>query len=296
LSRAGLNRPLPGAPKVLAIGLVLGAVFSVQGGGALATTLFDDVGPVGAVLLRSLFGAGVLAAIWRPRIADTAPKSLRLAALFGLSLAGMNLCFYLALDRLPLGIAVTFEFTGPLAVALAGSRRAVDLIWAGMAAAGIVLLSGGFGGSGIDALGVAFALAAGGFWAAYILLSARVGRAFPGGVGLAIAMVVSAALLLVPGLIAGGGGLIAVGVLATGAAVGLLSSVIPYSLELEALRRLPESVFGVLMSLEPAAAALIGFLALDQGLAAVEVVAIVCVVVASAGALRSAPAPAPIET
>jgi inner membrane transporter RhtA len=287
---------MSGRPKVLAVALVLGAVFSVQAGGALATTLFDDVGPVGAVFLRSLFGAVVLAAIWRPRIGAASPTSLRLAALFGLSLAGMNLCFYLALDRLPLGIAVTFEFTGPLAVALAGSRRALDVLWAALAALGILLLSGGFGDSGVDALGVVFALAAGAFWAIYILLGARVGRTFPGGTGLAIAMVVSALLLLVPGVAAAGTAALALGVLATGAGVGLLSSVIPYSLELEALRRLPTGVFGVLMSLEPAVAALIGFLALDQGLAAVEIAAIGCVVVASAGALRAAPTRTPIET
>jgi inner membrane transporter RhtA len=141
-----------------------------------------------------------------------------------------------------------------------------------------------------------FALAAGAFWAIYILLGARVGRTFPGGTGLAIAMVVSALLLLVPGVAAAGTEALALGVLATGAGVGLLSSVIPYSLELEALRRLPTGVFGVLMSLEPAVAALIGFLALDQGLAAVEIAAIGCVVVASAGALRAAPTRTPIET
>lgn len=282
-------------PQLLAIGLVLGAVFSVQAGGALATTLFDEVGPVGAVFLRSLIGAAVLAAIWRPRLAETPRPSLRLAGLFGLSLAGMNLCFYLALDRLPLGIAVTFEFTGPLAVALLGSRRELDLLWAGLAAAGILLLSGGFGNSGPDPVGVLFALGAGVFWAAYILLGARIGRAFPGGVGLAIAMVVSALVLLAPGLVVGGTDLVSLAVLATGAAVGLLSSVVPYSFELEALRRLPANVFGVLMSLEPAVAALIGFIALDQGLVTAELLAIACVVVASAGALRSARTPPRIE-
>jgi len=280
--------------QLLAAGLVLGAVFSVQSGGALATTLFDEVGPLGAVFLRSLFGAAVLAAIWRPTLAAPRPK-LRLAGLFGLSLAGMNLCFYLALDRLPLGIAVTFEFSGPLAVALLGSRRALDLLWAGLAALGILLLSGGFGGSDLDPLGVAFALAAGAFWAAYILLGARVGRAFGGGIGLAIAMIVSTAVLFAPGLAGGGAELLSLGVLATGAGVAMLSSVVPYSLELEALRRLPAHVFGVLMSLEPAVAAVIGFIALDQGLVASEVLAIGCVVLAGAGALRSAPTPPRIE-
>jgi inner membrane transporter RhtA len=123
-----------------AAGLVLAATFSVQGGAALATTLFDDLGPAGAVLLRTLTGAVVLVAVWRPRVRGGRPENLRLAALFGLSLAGMNLCFYEALDRLPLGIAVTFEFTGPLAVAIAGSRRRLDLLWAALAGLGIVML------------------------------------------------------------------------------------------------------------------------------------------------------------
>jgi inner membrane transporter RhtA len=274
---------------------VLGSTVSVQAGAALATTLFDELGPEGAVLLRTLSAALVLVAIWRPRARGLTPESRRLAALFGVALAGMNLCFYEALDRLPLGIAVTLEFTGPLAVALAGSRRALDLVWAGLAALGIVLLSGAWGGGGVDALGAAFGIAAGAFWAAYILLSAEVGRTFPGGSGLAIAMAVSALLLLPFGVAGGGGDLVVPALLATGVGVGLLSSVIPYSLELEALRRLPESVFGVLMSLEPAVAALIGFLALGQDLAAIELLAIGCVVLASAGALRGASAAAPLE-
>jgi inner membrane transporter RhtA len=281
--------------RPFAAGLVLAATFSVQGGAALATTLFDDLGPAGAVLLRTLSAALVLVAVWRPRVRGTRPENLRLAALFGFALAGMNLCFYEALDRLPLGIAVTFEFTGPLAVAIAGSRRRLDLLWAALAGLGIVLLSGGFGGESIDAAGAAFALAAGAFWAAYIVLGVRIGRAFPGGVGLAIAMTVSTVLLVPFGVAGGGGDLLAPGLLAIGVLVGLLSSVIPYSLELEALRRLPENVFGVLMSLEPAVATVIGFLALGQDLAAVELLAIALVVAASAGALRGATTPVPTE-
>jgi inner membrane transporter RhtA len=211
------------------------------------------------------------------------------------ALGGMNLCFYEALDRLPLGIAVTFEFTGPLTVAIAGSRRRLDLLWAGLAALGIILLSGGFGGESIDAAGAAFGLAAGAFWAAYIVLGVRIGRAFRGGTGLAIAMAASTVLLLPFGVVGGGGDLLTADLLVVGVGVGLLSSVIPYSLELEALRRLPENVFGVLMSLEPAVAALIGFIFLDQGLASVELLAIALVVVASAGAVRGATTPAPIE-
>ena len=278
-----------------AAGLVLGSTISVQAGAALATTLFDEVGPEGAVLLRTLTAAVVLIAISRPRLDGVAPERRRLAALFGISLAGMNLCFYEALDRLPLGIAVTFEFTGPLAVALTGSRRAVDVVWAALAAVGIILLSGAGGGGGVDALGAGFGLAAGAFWAAYIVIGARVGRAFAGGEGLAIAMGLSALLLLPFGVAGGGRDLLLPALLATGVGVGLLSSVIPYSLELEALRRLPERVFGVLMSLEPAVAALIGFITLGQDLAAVELLAIGCVVVASAGALRGAPAAGPLD-
>jgi inner membrane transporter RhtA len=278
-----------------AAGLVLAGTVSVQAGAALATTLFDELGPEGAVLLRTLTAALVLVAIWRPRPREAAPEARRLAALFGAALAGMNLCFYEALDRLPLGIAVTLEFTGPLAVAIVASRRRLDLLWAALAALGIVLLSGGWGGAGVDALGAAFAVAAGAFWAAYIVLGGRIGRAFAGGSGLAIAMAFSALLLLPFGVAGGGGDLLLPGLLATGVAVGVLSSVVPYSLELEALRRLPAAVFGVLMSLEPAVAALIGFIALGQDLALAELLAIGCVVVASAGALRGAPAATPLD-
>ena len=273
---------------------MLGAVLSVQLGAALATTLFDELGPTATVFLRSGFAAALLALLWRPRIAGHRGDELRVAVLFGVSLAGMNLCFYQALDRLPLGIAVTLEFVGPLGVAVAGSRRALDLLWVALAAGGIVLLSGGPGGE-LDALGMVLALGAGALWGAYILLSARVGRVFPGGTGLAIAMIVSAALLAPAGIAGGGAELLHPALLAVGVAVSLLSSAIPYSLELEALRRVPEAVFGVLMSLEPAVAASVGFVALGQDLAVIELLAIGMVIVASAGALGSAPSPAPTE-
>jgi inner membrane transporter RhtA len=267
---------------------VLGGVVSVQIGAAVATTLFDDVGPVGTVMLRLGFAAVVLVAIWRPALAGVRGSRLRDVLLFGVSLAAMNTSFYLALDRIPLGIAVTLEFVGPLGVAFAASRRRLDLLWAGLAAAGILLLSPTPGGD-LDLMGVALALVAGGFWAAYIVFTARVGRDFPGGQGLALAMVFVALLALVPGLADGGEALWDAELLAAGFAVAILSSAIPYSLELEALRRLPRGTFGVLMSLEPAVAATVGFVGLDQDLAANEVVAIALVVVASAGALRTAP-------
>jgi inner membrane transporter RhtA len=279
-----------GSPTALA--LVLTAVASVQFGSALAATLFDRLGPGGAVFLRLGVAALVLLAAWRPRLRAHAVPALRVAAVFGLALGAMNWAFYEAIDRIPLGIAVTFEFIGPLSVALVGSRRRLDLAWVACAAAGILLLADGGGGSGpLDPLGIAFALVAGICWAAYILLSARVGRLFSGGDGLALAMVVGALLTLPVGILDGGAALGEPALLAAGAAVALLSSVIPYSLELEALRRLPEAAFGVLMSLEPAVAALAGFLLLDQVLHTRAVLAVGLVVVASAGATLGARRP-----
>ena len=276
------------------IGFVLGSIVCVQSGAAVATTLFDQIGPAGAVLLRTLFAAVALVILWRPTLSGHPRPELRLVALLGTALAGMNLSFYAGLDRIPLGLAVTFEFVGPLGVAIAGSRRAADLAWAALAAGGIALLSPGVGGT-LDALGVGFALLAGAFWAAYILLAARVGRAFERGDGLALAMCFSSLLLLPGGIVGGGSDLLDPGLLAVGLAVALLSSAIPYSFELEALRRLPENTFGVLMSLEPAVAALVGLAFLGQALSGREVAAIALVVIASAGALGTARAPAPVE-
>jgi inner membrane transporter RhtA len=269
------------------------AVGSVQFGAALAKTLFDEVGAGGTVFLRVLLAALVLAAVWRPRLRGHAARDLWLVAAFGLTLAGMNLAFYASLDRIPLGVAVTFEFVGPLGVAVAGSRRPLDLLWVGLAAMGILLLSdfGRFGD--LDAVGVALALLAGCFWAAYILLSARTGKVFPGGAGLTLAMIVASGLLVPVGITDAGTSLLEPEVLSLGAAVAMLSSAIPYSLELEALRRLPAGVFGVLMSLEPAVAALAGYVVLGEMLGVVEIAAIGCVVMASAGAATSAPAAEP---
>ena len=270
--------------------LVLVGVSSVQFGAALAKSLFDEVGAGGTVFLRVLFAALVLVAVWRPVVAGRSAAEWRLIGVFGLTLAGMNLAFYESLDRIPLGIAVTLEFVGPLGVAIAGSRRPLDLAWVALAAAGILLLSD-FGGADLDGLGVGLALLAGGFWAAYILLAVRVGSVFPGGSGLALAMVAGAVMLVPVGLADAGDDLLVPGVLAVAAAVAILSSAIPYSLEMEALRRMPARVFGVMMSIEPAVAALAGFIVLDEGLATRELVAILLVVAASAGAARNAHVP-----
>jgi inner membrane transporter RhtA len=268
--------------------LVLAGVASVQFGAALAKTLFDELGAGGTVFVRTLAAALVLALIWRPRLAGHDRRDLGLAVAFGLVLAAMNVAFYASIDRIPLGIAVTFEFVGPLGVAVFGSRRPLDLLWVGLAAAGILLLSDLGGEGDLDGLGVALALTAGGLWAAYILLSARVGRAFPGGAGLTLAMLVATVPLAPVGVASAGGELLVPWILLVGAAVGVLSSAIPYALELEALRRLPVGVFGVLMSLEPAVAALAGFVVLGEELATRELVAIALVVAASAGAAYGA--------
>jgi inner membrane transporter RhtA len=269
--------------KARGVALVVAAVTSLQFGAGFAVTLFDELGPAGAALVRLAVAALVLWAIWRPRLAGHRPADLRIAAAFGLALGLMNLCIYSAMDRIPLGIAVTIEFAGPLAVAVVASRRPLDALWVALAAGGIVLLADP-GGDSLDPVGVAFALAAAALWAAYILLSARTGALFPGGSGLAIAMVVGAVAILPFGVGQAGGALLEPELLAAGAAVALISSVIPYSLELEALRRLPARVFGILMSLEPAVAALAGLVVLGQALAVREWLAIGLVVVASAGA------------
>ena len=271
--------------------LVLAAVTSVQFGAALAKSLFDEVGAGGTVFLRVLLAAAILVVAWRPALRGRTRRELAPVLWFGVALAGMNLAFYSSLARIPLGIAVTLEFVGPLAVAIAGSRRPRDLAWVGLAAAGILLLSDP-GSSELDAVGVGLALLAGAFWAAYILLSARVGREFAGGDGLAIAMTVAAVLLVPVGLADGGGSLLVPWVLGLALAVAVLSSAIPYTLEMEALRRLPAGVFGVLMSVEPAVAAVAGFVVLGEELAERELLAIVLVVMASAGAARNARVPA----
>jgi len=266
--------------------LVLGAVASVQSGAAIATRLFPDVGPGGTVLLRLALSAVLLLAFFRPSIRGRARADLGWGVAYGVALAAMNATFYEALSRIPLGVAVTIEFVGPLAVAVLGSRRPVDFVWVALAGTGVALLTTG-GEGGIDGLGVVWALTAGLFWAAYIVLAQRVGRVFPGASGLALALAVAAVVVAPFGLVTAGARLWDAGVIARGAAVAVLSSAVPYSLELFALRRMRTSVFGVLMSLEPAMAALSGLVFLGQHLRLREWVAVVLVMVASVGATRT---------
>lgn len=271
-------------------GLVVLPIFSVQLGAAIAKGLFNSLGPGGTVFLRIAFAALAVLVLWRPGLRGYAGREYLLAALFGLTLAGMNLSIYMAFDRIPLGIAVTLEFIGPLTVSVAGFRRILDLLWVVLAAAGILLLAplGVLGDTNLDPVGVGFALVAGSLWACYILLSTRTGRAFPGMAGLAIALFVGTVALLPVGVVSAGAAMLDPGLLLAGLAVALLSSVVPYSLELEALRRLPARVFGVLMSLEPAVAALVGFLVLGEQLGPRALSAMALVTLAAAGASRFA--------
>ncbi len=264
------------------------SIFSVQLGAAIAKGLFDQLGPAGTVFLRVGFAALVLLLLWRPSLGGHARGGYLVAVVFGLALAAMNLSLYLALDRIPLGIAVTLEFVGPLGVAVAGSRRLLDLLWDALAAAGILLLAplNVLGETNLDPAGVALAFLAGCFWAAYILLSARTGSVFPGGTGLVIALCVATVALVPVGIVGGGTALLDPGLLLAGFAVAMLSSAIPYSFELEALRKLPARVFGVLMSLEPAVAALVGFVVLGERLGPRAITAVLLVTVAAVGASR----------
>jgi inner membrane transporter RhtA len=266
--------------------MVMGGIASVQVGAAIAKDLFDLIPPTAMVWLRLVTSAAILVAIARPRLRGRTRADWLVALGFGVSLMTMNWAIYQSFARIPLGIAVTIEFLGPLAVAVLGSRRPRDLVWVLLAAAGVALL--GISPGDVTLAGVLFALLAGASWAAYILLSASTGRRWPGISGLAVASVVGAVVLAPPAMLEAGTDLLDPKILALGVAVGLLSSVIPYSLELKALRRIPPRVFGVLMSMEPAAAALAALVLLSEFLTALQWTAVACVVVASVGATRSA--------
>jgi len=256
----------------------------VQVGAAFAKLLFGQVPPTTMVWLRLVTSAVVLLALARPRLAGRSREDWLVVLAFGAALATMNWAIYQSFARIPLGVAVTIEFLGPLSVALALSRRLSHLLWVGLAAAGVALL--GFDTDGLDVAGVALALLAGAGWAAYIPLSAATGRCWPGLSGLAAASVVGTLLLTPYAVSAGGSVLLDPRVLAVGLLVGLMSSVVPYSLELAALRSMPPRIFGVLMSLEPAAAALAGVLLLGELLGPGQWLAVACVVLASVGVTR----------
>jgi inner membrane transporter RhtA len=265
--------------------LVLGGIASVQLGAAAAKHLFDQIEPTAMVWLRLLTSAVVLVGIARPALRGRSRQDWLTVLAFGTSLGIMNWSIYQAFARIPLGLAVTIEFAGPLVLAVVMSRRARDLVWVALAALGVGLL--GFERTDLDLAGIGFALLAGATWAAYILLSAQTGRRWPGLDGLAMASVVATLLLAPMAVPAGGSDLLDPTILMFGAAVGLLSSVIPYSADVTALRTIRPGVFSILLSLEPAAAALAGMLLLGEFLSPLQWAAVAAVTAASVGATRT---------
>jgi inner membrane transporter RhtA len=270
--------------RVPAFVLVLGAILSVQFGAGLARTQFDAVGPLGATFLRLFFGATILLLILRPKLGSWGSRKWLAATVLGVALAGMNTMIYLAFESIPLGVAVTIEFLGPLVLSLALSRRIVDVLWALLALAGVVLLGlEGFSAGSVALVGLLFAAGAGAFWALYILSSARVGREIAGLDGLAVALAIAAVISAPFGLAGASRALGSPHVLLIFVGVAILSSVLPYALEMMALRRLPTRVFGILSSLGPAAAALAGLVVLGESLGWREIVALLLVMAASVG-------------
>jgi len=262
--------------------LVVASAFSVQFGAALATVAFGWVGPLGFVWLRVGFAALLLVALNARALRSSGPRPLRWVIAAGAAVAFMNACFYQAIDRIPLGLATTVEFLGPLAVAVLGSRRRLDFLWIALAGVGVALL--GSPGVELDPAGVAFAFGAAAGWAAYILVAKRMLDDWPVGTGLSATLLVAAVLLAPFGLAAGGSALLEPRVLAVGLAVAVLGSVVPFALELAALSQLSAATFGILLSLEPAVAALAGAIVLAQVPSLVEALAIMLVIAASAGA------------
>jgi len=279
-------------PWLSPVWLVLGAIVSVQFGAAFAKSLFSLADPTAVAWLRMAVAAAIFWIVAPPRLSGRTWSQWRVVLGYGMTLATMNWAIYQSFARIPIGLAVTIEFVGPLVVALVGSRRARDLIWVGLAAVGVCLL--GVFPTTVDWIGVAFALLAGGAWAGYIVLSGPTGAAWEGVTGVSVGSLVGALVFLVPGVLTGGTALWQPGVVLLAATVGVLSSVIPYGLEMVARRSIPAGVFGILMSVEPAVAAFAALLVLGEQLSWVEWLAMACVIVASAGSTRAlATAPAP---
>jgi inner membrane transporter RhtA len=270
---------------------ILGAIVSVQGGAALAKGLFPALGPIGTVGLRVVLSAIMLMAAFRPGLRALSRAQWGAVIPYGLILGTMNIVFYLSLSRIPLGVAVTVEFVGPLAVAVFGSRRAVDIAWVVLAAAGIALITPWSGG-GTDAVGMLLALAAGACWAAYILLGGRVSRIMPGGASVATGMVIASFVALPAAFATDGFARLTLPLFVAGIGVALLSSAIPYTLEMLALKRLPARTFGILMSLEPAVAALLGLVVLQELLSFRQWLAVALIIAASTGSTLTSRRPA----
>jgi inner membrane transporter RhtA len=286
-------------PRNLALSPVVSillAIFSVQGGATVAKGLFPVIGAAGTAAVRIGFAAVILLTVYRPSVRRFTAAQWRAVVPYGVTIGVMNVLFFQALVRIPLGLTVTLEFVGPLGVAIVGSRRPLDAVWVVLAAIGIALIAPSQAGSAIDPVGVGFALLTGGCWAAYIVLGGRVSQVLAGGVAVATGMSI-AALMVLPFAVAGGGlGGFAPRLYPAGVALAVLSSALPFTLEMRALRALPGGTFSILMSLEPAVAAFCGLVLLGEHLTKAQWAAVGLVVAASVGAAMTArQAPLPVS-
>lgn len=260
------------------------AMSSIQFGASLAHGLFPVVGGAGASLLRLIFASSILVLIFRPWRKKYSSIEIKQLAFYGVALGLMNLTFFLALERIPLGITVALEFTGPLAVAIFTSHKKIDLLWALLAIIGIVLLTPAVEASGpLDPIGIVFALAAGLFWGLYIIFGQKAGKTLHGGVATSMGMLFATLTIIPFGLFLDGPRLLNTSALPLGLLVGILSSALPYTLEMFSLKRMPANTFGVFMSLEPAIASLFGLILLGETLNQIQWSAIICVMASSIG-------------
>ncbi len=279
-----------GVPRVTLVppwALVIIAVISVQMGAAVAKQLFDAAGPSGVVFLRTLLGAAMFAALWRPRVFGHSRRAYLYMLVYGADIALMMLSFYAAIDRIPLGVAVAIAFVGPLGLAVLGSRRAIDIVWVVMAAAGVLLLSP-FTAQSLDPVGVLLAAIDGVLWAGYIVISKRINRVLDSNTVLTLSMLIAALVALPVGIRGAAAVLADPALMIISLVVALLSSAIPFGLEFQALKRMPPRAFGLLLSLEPVAAALMGFILLHEALGLTEMLGIGLVTTAAFATARSA--------
>ncbi|MFC3562439.1 EamA family transporter [Pedobacter jamesrossensis] len=262
---------------------VLVSIVSVQGGAAIAKGIFPVLGAAATSSLRIVLSAVILTIFNKPNLKEVTVAQWKAVSLYGLMLGAMNIIFYLAIERIPLGLGVTLEFIGPLTLALTGSKRVLDFLWVVLAALGIVLIAP-WSSDGVDLVGVLLALLAGAFWAGYIVMGGRISKIMDGGTAVTIGMLFASALVLPIAIWDGLLTNLRPGFLLSGLALALLSSAIPFTLEMNALRKMPAKTFSILMSLEPAAAALSGMIFLHEYLSLYEWLAVALVVIASAGA------------
>ena len=276
------NRSL--ASSLFPVALLLVAMASIQSGASLAKSMFPIVGAQGTTTLRLIFASIIMLLLLRPWRAKLTAQSLRTVLVYGMALGGMNFLFYMSLRTVPLGIAVALEFTGPLAVAIYASRRAIDFLWIALALVGLLLLiPNGAASTSIDLIGAGYALGAGVCWALYILFGQKAGA--DNGVQTAALGVMIAALFVAPiGIVHAGAALLTPSLIPIAIAVAILSTALPYTLEMISLTRIPARTFGTLMSVEPAIGALSGLVFLREYLSLAQWAAITCIILASVGA------------